>query len=147
LSVEIVIIALGTVLDKSLTTQIITVSIVSLIATVGVYGLVAMIVRMDDVGFKLIASSKKKGFAAKFGQFLVNLLPKTIRFLSVVGTIALILVAGGIFAHNIDFLHHLLPQVPSIIKEVAYGIIAGLIAFGAVTIIKKIVSSFRKFEN
>ena len=147
LSVEIVIIALGTVLDKSLTTQIITVSIVSLIATVGVYGLVAMIVRMDDIGFKLIASSKNKGFAAKFGQFLVNLLPKVIRLLSVVGTIALILVAGGIFAHNIEFLHHLLPQIPSIIKEAVYGIIAGLIAVGAVTIIKKIISSFRKSES
>lgn len=147
LSVEIVIIALGTVLDKPLITQIITVSVVALIATVGVYGLVAMIVRMDDIGFNLIGSPEKKGFAPKFGQFLVNLLPKVIRLLSVVGTIALILVAGGIFAHNIDFLHHLLPQVPSIIKEVAYGIIAGLIAVGAVTIIKKIISSFRKTES
>ncbi|MCD9188144.1 MAG: DUF808 domain-containing protein [Pyrinomonadaceae bacterium] len=144
LSVEIVIIALGTVLDKPLTTQIITVAIVSLIATVGVYGLVAMIVRMDDIGYKLIGSDEKKGFAPKLGQFLVNLLPKIIRLLSVVGTIALILVAGGIFEHNIEFLHKLLPQVPTIIKEVAYGIIAGLLAVGAVTVIKKIISSFRK---
>lgn len=147
LSVEIVIIALGTVLDKPLPTQILTVSVVSLIATVGVYGLVAMIVRMDDIGFKLIGSDEKKGFAPKFGQFLVNLLPKIIRLLNVVGTIALILVAGGIFAHNIHFLHDLLPQVPSIIKEVAYGIIVGLIAVGAVTVIKKIVASFRKSES
>ena len=147
LSVEIVIIALGTVLDKSLTTQILTVSIVSLIATVGVYGLVALIVRMDDIGYKLIGSPEKKGFAPKFGQFLVNLLPKVIRLLNVVGTIALILVAGGIFAHNIHFLHDLLPQVPSIIKEVAYGIIVGLLAVGAVTVIKKIISSFRKSES
>lgn len=148
LSVEIVIIALGTVLDKSLTTQILTVSVVSLLATVGVYGLVAMIVRMDDIGYKIIASSQnKKGFSAKFGQFLVNLLPKVIRLLSIVGTIALILVAGGIFEHNIEFLHHLLPQVPTIIKEAAFGIIAGLIAFGVVTLVKKIVSSFRKSES
>lgn len=147
LSVEIVIIALGTVLDQSLTTQIITVSIVSLLATVGVYGLVALIVRMDDIGYKIIASSENKGFAAKFGQILVNLLPKVIRLLNVIGTIALILVAGGIFEHNIEFLHHLLPQVPTIIKEVVFGIIAGLLAFGAVTIIKKIISSFRKSES
>lgn len=147
LSVEIVIIALGTVLDKPLTTQIITVSVVSLIATVGVYGLVALIVRMDDIGYKLIGSDEKKGVAPKFGQFLVNLLPKVIRFLGVVGTIALILVAGGIFAHNIHFLHDLLPQVPSIIKEAAYGIIAGLIAVGVVTVIKKLISSFRKSES
>lgn len=147
LSVEIVIIALGTVLDKPLTTQILTVSIVSLIATVGVYGLVAMIVRMDDIGYKLIGSDEKKGFAPKLGQFLVNLLPKVIRFLGVVGTIALILVAGGIFEHNIEFLHKLLPQVPTIIKETAYGIVAGLLAVGAVTVIKKIISSFHKTDN
>lgn len=147
LSVEIVIIALGTVLDKSLTTRILTVSVVSLIATVGVYGLVAIIVRMDDIGYKLITTSKGKGFVAKFGQFLVNLLPLVIRFLNVVGTIALILVAGGIFAHNIDFLHHLLPQVPSIIKETVIGIIVGLIAVGVVTIIKKIISSFTKSKD
>lgn len=147
LSVEIVIIALGTVLDKSLTTQILTVSVVALIATVGVYGLVALIVRMDDIGYKLIGSDEKKGIAPKFGQFLVNLLPKVIRLLSVVGTLALILVAGGIFEHNIEFLHKLLPQVPTIIKEIAFGIIAGLIAVGAVTIIKKIISSFRKTES
>lgn len=147
LSVEIVIIALGTVLDKSLTTQILTVSVVALIATVGVYGLVALIVRMDDIGYKLIGSDEKKGIAPKLGQFLVNLLPKVIRLLSVVGTLALILVAGGIFEHNIEFLHKLLPQVPTIIKEIAFGIIAGLIAVGAVTIIKKIISSFRKTES
>lgn len=148
LSIEIVIIALGTVLDRSLTTQILTVSIVSFIATVGVYGFVALIVRMDDNGYKMIASSKNKGLAANFGQILVNLLPIVIRGLSIIGTIALILVAGGIFAHNIEFLHHLLPQVPSIIKEVAYGIVAGLIAVGAVTVVKKIIfSSFRKSES
>jgi predicted DNA repair protein MutK len=147
LSVEIVIIALGSVLDKPLTTQILTVSIVSLIATVGVYGLVALIVRMDDIGYKLIGTDEKKGFSPMIGQFLVNLLPKIIRFLNIVGTIALILVAGGIFAHNIHFLHDLLPQVPAIIKEFFYGIIVGLIAVGAVTIIKKIIPTSRKAET
>lgn len=147
LSIEIVIISLGTVLDKSLTIQILTVSVVALVATVGVYGLVALIVRMDDIGYKLISSSGEKGFGAKFGQFLVNLLPKVIRLLNVVGTIALILVAGGIFAHNIDYLHHLLPQVPAMIKEVVYGIIAGLLAVGVMTLIKKIVSSVSKTKD
>ncbi|MEQ1642719.1 MAG: DUF808 domain-containing protein [Pyrinomonadaceae bacterium] len=144
LSIEIVIIALGTVLDKPLSIQILTVSVVALIATVGVYGLVALIVRMDDIGYKLIGSSKKKGLTAKFGQFLVDLLPKVIRLLNIVGTIALILVAGGIFAHNIDFLHHLLPQVPSLIKEIVYGIVVGLIAVGMVTVVRKAFSSFVK---
>ncbi len=143
LSIEIVIISLGSVLDKSLTIQILTVSVVALLATVGVYGLVGLIVRMDDIGYKLIGTSGEKGFRAKFGHFLVNLLPKVIRLLNVVGTIALILVAGGIFEHNIDYLHHLLPQVPAMIKEVAYGIIVGLLAVGVVTLIKKIALSGR----
>ena len=147
LSAEIVIIALGTVLDKSLTVQIITVSIIALVATVGVYGLVALIVRMDDLGYKLIRSSDGKGFVAKFGKFLVNLLPIVIRILSIVGTIALLLVAGGIFNHNIDYLHHLFPQIPTIIKDAIYGIIAGLLAVGVVTIVKKVLSSISKTKN
>jgi len=147
LSIEIVIISLGTVLDRSLTIQIFTVSVVALVATVGVYGIVALIVRMDDIGYRLISSSGEKGFRNKFGQFLVNLLPKVIRLLNIVGTIALILVAGGIFGHNIDYLHHLLPQVPSTIKEVLYGIIAGLLAVGSVTLLRKIVSLFGKTKD
>lgn len=150
LSIEIVIIALGTVLERTLAIQIITVSVVALIATVGVYGLVAIIVRMDDIGFKLIGPADedgvtiRKGVLPKVGQFLVNLLPMVIRFLSVVGTIALILVAGGIFAHNIHFLHDLLPQVPSIVKEVVYGIVVGLIAVGVMTVAKKAISTYRE---
>lgn len=140
LSIEIVIISLGTVLDRSLTIQIFTVSVVALVATVGVYGIVALIVRMDDIGYRLIDSSGERGFRAKFGQFLVNLLPKVIRLLNIVGTIALILVAGGIFSHNIHYLHELWPQLPSMLKEVIFGLAAGLVAVGVLTLIKKIVS-------
>ena len=87
--------------------QIIVVSIVALIATAGVYGIVAIIVRMDDLGLKLISKSNgHKGVLFAIGTFLVRALPKVIKSLSVIGTIALILVAGGIFVHNIEFLHH-----------------------------------------
>lgn len=127
LSVEIVIIALGTVLENTLTMQIIIVSAVAILATVGVYGLVALIVRMDDIGFKLIKHSDDKGLVSKFGHLLVKALPVLIRIISVIGTIALILVAGGIFIHNIEYLHHVLPQVPLLIKEFLAGVIGGLI--------------------
>lgn len=140
LSVEIVIIALGTVLDKSLTVQILTVCIVAILATVGVYGIVALIVRMDDAGYKLIKHSNEKGFLSKVGNILVKSLPIVIRILAVVGTIALILVSGGIFVHNIEFLHHLLPAVPSIIKEFCLGLLAGLIVVVLVSGSKKIFS-------
>ncbi len=139
LSIEIVIIALGTVLEQSLMIQIITVSAVALLATIGVYGIVALIVRMDDAGYKLIESSHNKGFLTSLGKVLVKALPIIIRILAVVGTIALILVSGGIFVHNIEYLHHVLPNIPSFIKEIAFGLAAGLIAVALATGGKKIV--------
>lgn len=138
LSVEIVIIALGTVLAESLSIQIMTVSIVALLATVGVYGIVALIVRMDDAGYKLIKRSNDKGFLAVIGNLLVKALPIVIRVLAVVGTIALILVSGGIFVHNIEFFHHLFPSLPSIVKEFGIGLIAGLLTVGIVLAVKKL---------
>ncbi|HAY70279.1 MAG TPA: hypothetical protein DCX89_00160 [Saprospirales bacterium] len=59
--------------------------------------------------------------------------------MGVIGTIALLLVAGGIFVHNSEFLHHSLPFVPSFIKEISMGLAAGLLVVGAVLIIKKIM--------
>lgn len=144
LSVEIVIIALGTVLDSSLTLQILTVSIVSLLATVGVYGIVALIVRMDDAGHKLIKyDNNRNGFLSKLGNVLVKSLPIIIKLLAVVGTIALILVSGGIFVHNISYLHHILPNIPSIVKEFAFGLLAGLLVVGLITVVKKVIGSVK----
>ena len=138
LSVEIVIIALGTVIKETLMSQILVVSFIAVLATVGVYGIVAIIVRMDELGFKLIGMSTKENSASKIiGSILVQALPKIIKSLAVIGTIALILVAGGIFVHNIDFLHHTLPQLPSILKEFSIGLIIGLIVLGIVTLFKK----------
>ena len=144
LSIEIVIIALGTALQESLTIQIITVSIVAILATVGVYGIVALIVRMDDAGYGLIRKSKNKGFLKTLGEFLVKALPWVIKGLGVIGTVALILVAGGIFDHNIDFLHHLLPNFPAMLKQALYGIVAGLIMIPMFMVFKKIFASFKK---
>ena len=139
LSVEIVIIAMGTVLDKPILIQIIVVSIIALIATFGVYGIVALIVRMDEMGFKLIQMSKnEKSITHKIGQILVKALPKDIKSLAVIGTIALLLVAGGIFVHNSEFLHHLLPQIPDFVKEFAVGLIAGSIVLAVVMLVNKI---------
>lgn len=128
LSVEIVIIALGTVLEEPLVTQIVVVSIVALLATVGVYGIVALIVRMDEFGAKLIElNDRDESFSDKIGRFLVNALPKVIKSLTVIGTIALLLVSGGIFVHNLPFLHHLLPNIPALIVEFLIGLIVGFL--------------------
>ena len=145
LSLEIVIIALSSVLeqDKGLTEQILTVSIVAIIATVGVYGIVALIVRMDDLGFKLIKRSNNKGILSVLGQGLVKLLPIIIKVLAVVGTIALLLVSGGIFVHNIDYVHHLAEDWPSIVVEFLAGLVAGLVIVLLVTGFKKLWAAIK----
>ncbi|AZB30110.1 DUF808 family protein [Chryseobacterium balustinum] len=149
LSLEIVIIALAAAKDgyhalKSqfdpFLVEIVTVSIVSIIATVGVYGIVALIVRMDDAGFKLIKKSNDKGFFGKLGHLLVKALPWVIKALGIIGTIALILVAGGIFDHNIEYLHHSLPTWNEMVKQVLFGLAGGLIALFLITGGKKIYS-------
>ncbi len=136
LSVEIVIIALGTVLEQGLAIQILTVSVVAILATVGVYGIVALIVRMDDMGHGLIKRSNDKGLAAKFGHLLVKMLPIIIKALAIIGTIALLMVSGGIFVHNIDYFHHFLPQVPSLVKEIGIALLIGALALGLVMVAK-----------
>lgn len=141
LSVEIVIIALGTVIGKPLINQILVVSFVALVATVGVYGIVALIVRMDDFGYRLIRyNDKDKSVSDFFGNILVNALPKVIKSLSVVGTIALLLVSGGIFTHNIEQLHHFLDVLPSYIRDFVIGLCVGIVVLLLVSVIKKLVS-------
>lgn len=140
LSVEIVIIALGTVIEKPLLSQIIVVSFVAILATVGVYGIVALIVRMDELGYKLIKNSKsERSISHLIGNILVQALPKIIKSLAVIGTIALLLVAGGIFVHKIEFLHHLFPEWPAVLKEFSFGLVIGFITLGIVNLFKKII--------
>lgn len=144
LSLEIIIIALGTAIEKEhpLITQILSVTLVAIIATVGVYGIVALIVRMDDAGFYLMRKSNK-GFLSSFGGILIKALPLVIKGLAVLGTIALILVSGGIFIHNINYLHHLIPHsIPSIIAEFGVGIAFGLVAVLLMTGYKNVKGLF-----
>lgn len=138
LSDEIVIIAMSTVIGKPIQNQIAVVSIVAVIATIGVYGIVALIVRMDELGITLIKLSKNKpGMTRTIGNILVQALPKVIKSLAVLGTIALLMVAGGIFVHNNEFLHHLFPILPSFIKEFGIGLIIGFIILEIITLFKK----------
>ncbi len=129
LSAEIVILALGTVVDQSLIVQIIVVSFVAILATIGVYGIVALIIRMDDFGYKLIAlDDGKNGTSTTIGKFLIAALPKVIKSLTVIGTLAMLLVAGGIYMHNISALHGMLHGIPSILGEMGVGLLVGIVA-------------------
>ena len=140
LSIEIIIIALSAVADQDLTSQIVAVSVVALLATIGVYGLVALIVRLDDLGYKLIKLKPQNSLNQKIGNFLINALPYIIRALSVIGTLAMVLVAGGIYLHHVPFLHHLFASWPSILAEFVIGLVIGLL----VLLIEKLILKFFK---
>ena len=128
LSIEIIILALSTVLGKSLSLQIIVVTIVAIVATFLVYWIVAMLVRIDDVWFYF--QKKESNISKKVGTFLVLSLPYIIKWLWIIWTWAMLLVAGWIFTHNIWFLHHFYESVnyiPSILFDTILWFIAGYI--------------------
>ena len=138
LSIEIVIIALGTVIESPLKVQIPVVTFIAFMATIGVYGIVALIVRMDDMGFKLITiSENKKSFTKSLGVLLVKTLPILIRILTVIGTFAMLLVSGGIFMHNIPQVHELFHSIPSLLGELTVGLIIG-------TLVNLIIQGYKK---
>ena len=144
LSIEIVIIALGTVMEEPLEMQIIVVSIIALLATVGVYGIVALIVRMDEFGYARIGLNEEDdSLSDKIGKFLVSALPYVIKGLTVIGTIALMLVSGGIFVHNLPFVHHLgeLLPIPGILFEFLTGLVFGGVVILGIQIIKRITGT------
>jgi len=103
LSAEIVVIALGTVADQPFTTQVAVLSGIGLIMTVGVYGVVAGIVKMDDLGLHLLTRSG--ALARMIGRGLLLAAPRLMKALTVIGTAAMFMVGGGILTHGLP-LHH-----------------------------------------
>lgn len=120
LSAEIIVIALGTVQGHPFITQVLVMSLIAVLMTIGVYGLVAGIVKMDDLGFYLQRKSEGEGFMGSVGNGLVAMAPKLMKFLTVVGTIAMFLVGGGIVVHSVPFIHHGLESVVSLLPTIPY---------------------------
>ncbi len=107
LSAEIIVIVLGTVQEVDLITQVAVLSFLAVAITVGVYGLVAGIVKMDDAGLHLIGKegeSRLAGFQRWLGAAILRMAPKLMKTLSIVGTAAMFLVGGGILVHGIPFM-------------------------------------------
>ena len=145
LSLEIIMIALGTVTGQPIVQQILVVTIIAILATIGVYGIVALMVRMDDMGMKFIQLARGKGKFVKssfviMGKGLVWSLPKLIQLLAIVGTIAMLLVGGGMFVHNIEYVHELLHVLPIVVSELLVGLIVGFAAYFLVKGIKMVRS-------
>jgi len=146
LSAEIIAITLGTVADASLSQQVIVMSGIAIVMTVGVYGLVAGIVKLDDLGLWL---TQKSGTAAKnIGNAILRAAPYMMKGLSVIGTAAMFLVGGGILTHGIPVVHHWIESVgvaagsagfavPVLLNGVA-GIIAGAAVLAVVSVVGKI---------
>ncbi|AUT33332.1 hypothetical protein BFR69_00135 [Acinetobacter pittii] len=152
LSAEIVVITLGTVATATLMTKLSVLSVIAVVMTIGVYGLVGMIVKIDDLGLYLTEQSTS--FKQTIGRGLLAFAPILMKLLSIVGTIAMFLVGGGIINHTIPLLHHLtedtvdhvetIPAVGNIIGALTptlinfgIGLVAGAIVLLIVSLIQK----------
>ncbi|WP_343683030.1 DUF808 domain-containing protein [Acinetobacter baylyi] len=155
LSAEIVVISLGTVATAPFMTKLMVLAVIAIIMTIGVYGFVAMIVKIDDLGLYLTqqASSLKQ----KIGNGLLAFAPFLMKTLSVVGTIAMFLVGGGIIAHTIPLFHHftedatdhieLIPAVGNIIGALTPTLINMVIGLVAGAIVLILVTLFQKMRS
>jgi len=146
LSAEIVAITLGIVADAPLLNQVLVLSGIAFVVTLGVYGLVGIIVKLDDVGYWL--SDKTSALAKMTGKALLVVAPWLMKSLSVIGTLAMFLVGGGIVVHGIAPLHHAIEHfaqaqgaviaatLPTLLNLVI-GLIIGLIVVAIVKLVEK----------
>ena len=125
LSAEIVAITLGIVAEAPLLNQILILSGIALLVTVGVYGLVGIIVKLDDMGYWL--AEKSSALAQWTGKALLAIAPRLMKVLSIVGTLAMFLVGGGIVVHGLTPLHHAIENL----AQGQNGVIASLLPTAA----------------
>lgn len=151
LSAEIIVITLGTVASKPLMEQLAVLVGISLIMTIGVYGFVAGIVKLDDIGLWL--AQKRSTVAQQLGRFFLWLMPVLMKVLAFVGTLAMFLVGGAIVAHNLPAsfgLHHLyevvahslptwLSGISSTVMDGLSGLVVGVLVLVCVTVISKLI--------
>ncbi len=138
LSAEIIVITLGTVAAAPLMKQVLTLASIAVLMTVGVYGFVGLIVKIDDAGIYLSRSTSK--LLAMFGSFLLGFAPLLMKFLGIAGTVAMFLVGGGILTHGIPPLHHLKESLPALLGtgvDLSAGLVAGGLCLLVVVLIKK----------
>ena len=141
LSAEIIAISLGVVATQPLSTQALVLSSIAMVMTVGVYGLVAGIVKLDDLGLYL--STKASAIARKFGAFLIAFTPYMMKTLTILGTAAMFLVGGGIIVHGVPVLHHIdetLNTVVSMLLSGGVGLVVGAVVLAGVLLVQKLKS-------
>ncbi|MET6678254.1 DUF808 domain-containing protein [Citrobacter amalonaticus] len=148
LSAEIVAITLGIVAEAPLLNQVLVLSGIALVVTIGVYGLVGLIVKLDDMGYWL--AEKTSMLAQALGKGLLVVAPWLMKSLSVVGTLAMFLVGGGIVVHGIAPLHHAIEQfaqqqtaVVALILPTLLNLVLGFIIGAIVVLLVKAVARMR----
>lgn len=148
LSAEIVAITLGIVAEAPLLNQVLVLSGIALVVTVGVYGLVGVIVKIDDLGYWL--AEKSSALMQALGKGLLIIAPWLMKALSIVGTLAMFLVGGGIVVHGIAPLHHAIEHfagqqsaVVAMILPTVLNLILGFIIGGIVVLGVKAVAKIR----
>ena len=140
LSAEIIVIALGTVAAESFIRQVVVLVGIALLMTIGVYGFVAAIVKMDDVGMHLV--ERRAALARAVGRLLLLAAPKIMKSLTVLGTAAMFLVGGSIIGHGIPAVHHFAEQwgghwAAGMLIDGAVGAAAGLAALLVMLVVQK----------
>jgi hypothetical protein len=151
LSLEILIIASATIAGTSIIGSAAALSAVGVAATVGVYGVVAGIVKIDDLGMHLEKS--KNTFTKKFGKSLVKMMPYLLKTLSIVGTAAMGVVGGNILLEHLPMLHslaemvHHLPNVLPYLAEIGVAIAAGSVIIGAKKVLSPVISYVKNKFN
>ena len=144
LSAEIIVISLGTVATQSFVKQLGVLVAIALIMTVGVYGLVGGIVKLDDLGMRLVRGGK---LATAFGKAILAFAPRFMKFLSIAGTAAMFLVGGGILVHAIPALHHMAEAAhaipPGWLWENLFNAVVGIVAGALVLAVVKAVGKLR----
>ena len=155
LSAEIIVIALGAVKGADFLVQVVVVSLIAVLITVVVYGLVAGVVKLDDAGLHLLRE-QKSGFLGDtkrvLGRFLLRLAPRLMKGLSIVGTAAMFLVGGGILVHGIPWLHHLSEYLVSTMQTTGATMVIPVVVSGVAGIViggvaVALVSLFERFRQ
>jgi hypothetical protein len=131
LSAEIIVISLGAVKDAVFMQQLAVLAGIGIVMTVGVYGLVAMIVKMDDAGLYLVKNAKENGagiLKRTIGNGLLAFAPRLMKSLAVIGTIAMFLVGGSILLHGLPQAHDVVHAIKHAVQfvPIAGGILAAL---------------------